>query len=79
MTWFDSFFSEKDLPETVFEVEAENGPANYIPNTVVIEHIKQAPAHEKEQIKNVLVKIDFHNGDVNDFLEHLAQALAQDL
>jgi hypothetical protein len=33
-----------------------------------------APAHEQEQIKNTIVKIDFMAGDVRDFLRHLAQA-----
>lgn len=72
------FFEEKDLPEKEFEVKAPNGTINYIPNSVVIEHIMIAPEHEKEQIANIIRKIDFMNGDVNHFLNHLAGAIARD-
>jgi len=42
---------------------------------VVMEHIMIASDAEKAQIKNILVKIDFANGDVNHFFEHLAHGL----
>ena len=32
---------------------------------------------EKKQIKNTLVKIDFHNGDIMHFFTYLAQAIAK--
>ena len=73
--YIENFFDEKEIPETTFEVEGPSG-TNFIPNDVVIEHIKKAPAHEQKQIGDVLRKIDFMNGNVNHFLEHLAGALA---
>jgi hypothetical protein len=73
--YIENFFEEKEIPEVMFEIEGASG-INYIPNTVVIEHIKIAPTQEQQQIANVLRKIDFFNGDVNDFLKHLAGALA---
>ena len=73
--YIENFFDEKEIPGKIFEVEGESG-INYIPNVVVIEHIKAAPTHEQQAIANVLRKIDFMNGDVNHFLEHLAGALA---
>ena len=73
--YIENFFDEKEIPEKTFEVEGESG-INYIPNDVVIDHIKCAPVHEQEKIGNILRKIDFMNGDVNHFLEHLAGALA---
>jgi hypothetical protein len=73
--YIQDFFDEKVIPETTFEVEGPSG-INFIPNTVVIEHIKSAPASEQKQIGNILRKIDFMNGNVNHFLEHLAGAIA---
>lgn len=73
--YIENFFEEKEIPEITFEIEGPSG-INYIPNAVVIEHIKIAPTHEQEAIANTLRKIDFFNGDVNHFLRHLAGALA---
>lgn len=77
--YFERFFDEKDLPERIFEVKSPNGTVNQIPNQVVIEHIKQSSGSERKQLKEMLMRLDFHNADINDFLEHLAQALAKDL
>lgn len=75
-TWIDTLVSEKGLDlEKDIEVEGESG-LNWIPLQVVIEAIKKAiPAHQKG-IKTTLVKIDFANGDVMHFFNHLAKALA---
>ena len=73
--YIQNFFDEKEIPETTFEVEGPSG-TNFIPNDVVIEHIKNAPTSEQNKIGDVLRKIDFMNGNVNDFLKHLAGALA---
>ena len=73
--YLETFFEEKDIPETTFVVDGPSGP-NHIPNEVVIENIMIAPDHEQKKIADTLRKIDFYNGDVNDFLKHLAGALA---
>lgn len=76
MFWIDRFVSEKELDtDHVFEVEGASGP-NFIPLAVVIEHVKIATQKERAQIKHKLVKIDFVNGDVMRFFNHLAQAIA---
>lgn len=74
--WIDTFVSEKglDLEET-FVVEGDMGE-NSIPLGVVVEHMKIAPDTEKKQIKDVIVRIDFYNGNVMHFFEHLAKAIA---
>lgn len=74
--WLETFLAEKgtDL-ETVFEIPGASGP-NMIPAAVVVEHIKQAPAHEQAAIKTMLVRIDFANAPVLPFFRHLAQAIA---
>lgn len=75
--WLDVFIEEKglDLEET-FTVEGKSGP-NMIPVGVIVEHMKIANKHEQFEIKNMLVKIDFFNGDVLHFFRHLAGAIAR--
>ena len=74
-TWFNTFTAEKEIPYASWELVSNDGTTHMIDNDVVIETIKTAPAHEQAGIKNILVKIDFANGDVNHFFKHLAQAL----
>ena len=75
--YLNTLISEKGLNlETIIEVQGEYG-ANFIPLAVVVEHIAIANSTEKAQIKNTLVKIDFHNGDIMHFFTHLAKAIAK--
>lgn len=74
--WLDTFIEEKGLDlEHIFEVE---GPlcTNFIPLGNVVEAMKLAPPHEQKEIKAMVVRIDFANGDVMHFFGHLAKALA---
>lgn len=73
--WLDTFIEEKgiDLNET-FEIEA-NGQLHIFEIGNIVENIKITTQEEQEQIKNMIVKIDFYNGDVIDYFKHLAQAL----
>ncbi|MBO8172433.1 MAG: hypothetical protein H0Z33_11120 [Bacillaceae bacterium] len=68
------FFEEKDLPSRTFTVK-HNGETHIVDSEflkdVIINH---TPAHEQEQIRAIIAKIDFQNGDINQFLEHLATA-----
>ena len=76
MFWIDRVVSEKELDaEHVFEVKGASGP-NFIPLAVVIEHVRIATKREQAAIKNMLVRIDFVNGDVMRFFNHLAKAIA---
>ena len=75
--YLQNFFAEKDIPEMTFEVQGPEWGTNFIPNTVVVEHIAQTSADEAKQIEDVLRQIDFANGNVNHFLQHLAGALAR--
>jgi hypothetical protein len=73
--WFETILEEKQLPYEGWQIEVD-GVTHLIDTDVVIEHIKIAPISEQKQIKDVIVKIDFVNGNVNHFFKHLAQALA---
>jgi len=77
--WFETFLEEKKLPYESWDLISENGTLNIIDTDVVIDRIKIAPVHEQKQIKDMIIKIDFSNGDIKDFFKHLAGALVQDL
>lgn len=76
-TWLDALIEEKGIHvESIeFEKMGKSG-MNIIPLGVVIEHIKIASKEEQKQIKTTLVKIDFLNGDICHFFNHLAGAIA---
>ena len=73
--WFDTFTEEKNIPFISWDLTDSNGVLHLIDNDVVMEHNKIAHPSEQAQIKDVIVKIDFANGDVNHFFKHLAGAI----
>jgi len=75
-SYLKTFFTEKDLNDRLYEVEAPNGNVHFIPTEIVIEHIFVASSTEQTKIADIIRKIDFHNGDIHHFLTHLATALA---
>ena len=78
MTYFETFFAEKDLTEKVYTVTSANGTPNIIPSSVVIEAVKRTKGEEAQKIEAILREIDFLNGNIHHFLQHLAQGLAVD-
>tara|TARA_R100001443_G_scaffold88238_2_gene94750 strand:+ start:1811 stop:2059 length:249 start_codon:yes stop_codon:yes gene_type:complete len=77
--FFTTFFNEKKLDFQYYTVNSPNGTPNIIPSTVVIEAIKHTKGEEAAKIKDMLIKIDFFNGNIHNYLQHLAQALTKDL
>ena len=76
--WLDTFLSEKGVDtEHIFEVEGPRWGTNVIPFSVVVAAAKTASLREQMIIKDTLVKIDYRNGDVMHFFNHLAQGLAK--
>ena len=71
--WFDRFFEEKQLSSEVFKVE-HNGTTHMVESEFVTSLIKLSSLSEKSKIKDTLVRIDFKNGSVNDYLKFLAEA-----
>lgn len=77
--WIDTFVDEKGIDvHHVFTKFAPQGTENWIPVDSVIAAMKVASKSEQAAIKTTLVRIDFANGDVLHFLDHLAGALAID-
>lgn len=76
-SWLDTFLDEKGIDsEEVLEVEAFDGTVNHIPVGCLVETMKTVTASEQKQLKTLLVKVDFRNGDVRHCLTHLAKAIA---
>ena len=74
--WIDTLISEKNVDlEQMIEVEGASG-VNFMNLSVVVDNIKNACVAEQAQIKTILVKIDFANGDIVHFFKHLAKAIA---
>lgn len=73
--WLDTLVEEKGLDtETVIEKEGNSG-LNIIPLGCLLNAIKGSSKLDQTNIKNTLVKIDFHNGDIMHFFRHLAGAI----
>lgn len=74
--WLNTFIEEKNIDlEDTFEVMGSSG-VNIMPYQVVVDAILSAPASEQKAIKEMIVKIDFKNGDVRHYFRHLSQAIA---
>tara|TARA_R110002050_G_C8576920_1_gene483243 strand:+ start:260 stop:511 length:252 start_codon:yes stop_codon:yes gene_type:complete len=74
--WLDTFIEEKELPmEDTFTID-KNGNMNIMSYKTIYEHILIANKQEQNKIKDIIVKIDFKNGDVLHFFRHLGQAIA---
>ncbi|MBU1566853.1 MAG: hypothetical protein KJ630_14675 [Proteobacteria bacterium] len=76
-TWFSTFLDEKNLPYVAWEIVDRAGNTHFIDCEAVIETIKNAPTEELKKIKNIIVQIDFRNGDVNHFFRHLAHGIVE--
>lgn len=70
--YFQRFFDEKDLPYVMFEIDLGD-EVHLIDNETVIELIKNAPANEQTALRHMLVRLDFANANINDYLRHLAE------
>jgi hypothetical protein len=65
------FFKEKQLAEQVYEINHED-TTHFIESGFVIDLIKKSHKDEQKSIEMILRKIDFANGNVHHFLQHLA-------
>lgn len=75
--YLERFFEEKEIHYDVFEVK-HNGKVHLIDNEMIIDLILyRTPLPEQKKIVDILRKIDFANGNVNHFLQHLANAFVK--
>ena len=77
--WIDTFIEEKDLPmEDTFTID-KNGTMNIMSYKTIYEHILIANDQEQEQIKNMIVKIDYMNGNILNFFQYLGKLIAKEV
>ena len=67
------FFEEKEIEEKVYTVNHKQN-LHFIESERIIELIFLSGADEQEKIAGILREIDFRNGDINHFFNHLATA-----
>jgi hypothetical protein len=77
MNYFERFFGEKNLPLKQYEVD-HNGTTHLIDSDFIIELLKETKGDVANQIQRTLIQIDFANGDVHHFLEHLANGYVKE-
>lgn len=76
-TWIDLYLEEKQLPETEWNFELA-GTLHFIDSIRVIQLIKESSKAEQAIVKNALIRIDFANGNVLNYLKHLAFCYLQE-
>ena len=70
--WLDLFLEEKGVENALYEVN-HNGIIHMIDIKFIIDLIKQCSLDEQKKIKEVIIKIDFRNGNIDDFFNYLAK------
>jgi hypothetical protein len=76
--YLQDFFAEKEIDrDATFEIEGLDGRTHGFEYGVVIDAIMTTSVEEQKAIGDVLRRIDFVNGDVCDYLCHLAKALTR--
>ncbi|MCY9399767.1 hypothetical protein MOF38_08180 [Bacillus haynesii] len=71
-TWLGRFIDEKGLTDQVYQVDV-GGLTHFIEAEFLYEVILSASKREQEVVKYSLMCIDFSNGDVNRYFQHLAK------
>lgn len=78
-SFFRTMADEKGLLNQPIEVTDETGMTHYMTVENVIEAIEQAPKHEQDQILDIFSRIDFMNGNLMHFINHLAEGLVNNI
>ena len=77
--WIDTFIEEKNLPmEDTFTID-KNGTMNIMSYKTIYEHILIANDDEQKQIKNMIVQIDYMNGNILNFFQHLGKLISKEV
>ena len=78
-SFFRTMADEKGLLHQPIEVTDKTGMTHYMTVENVIEAIEQAPKHERDQILDIFSRIDFMNGNLMHFINHLAEGLVNNI
>jgi hypothetical protein len=76
--WLETFLDEKDIDlEHNFNYKSDDNFA-IISLAAIVERACMSDASSKEKIKNIIVEIDFRNGDVLHFFKFLGEQMAKE-
>ena len=73
----ETFFEEKNIPFTQWEIE-HNGQTHFIDSNVVIEAILSTKGMERSKIAGTLFALDFKNASIVDYLRFLAECMIKE-
>lgn len=76
MSFIRKMLEEKELIDGVLEFEHSN-ISHIMPIEVVVEFVENSPKTIETQINSKLSIIDFKNGNILDFIEHIAKGIIQ--
>jgi len=75
--YLNTLLEEKGISqERVLEVTGSEWGTNFMPISVIVDFLSNLDKETQKKVKNTFVKIDFHNGDIVDFLNHIAKGIA---
>lgn len=70
--WLDVLLEEKGISEDdTFELEV-NGEWHCMEVGFIVHMMKHSDSQEQAKMKDILIKLDFQNGDIMHFIKHLA-------
>lgn len=73
----ETFFEEKEVPYTEWEIE-HNGQIHFINSDFVIEAILATQGNERNKIAGTLFALDFKNASIVDYLHFLAKCMIKE-
>ena len=74
--YLETFFEEKDLPLEIFTYERGLNIIQ-LSNYDIIETLISSPDKEMlKQVETIIRKLDFANGDINHFIQHIGNGMA---
>lgn len=78
-SYLDRLLSEKGIsPDHVFQIETNDiWGTHFVPLEVLVEFLTDLPKSYQDQIRKTLIQVDFVNGSVLHYLEHLTKGMIE--
>jgi hypothetical protein len=73
-SFFRTMLDEKDLLDEIFTLNDTSGLLHIIEMEFLVEMMEKTNPKEQDSIEKIMRKIDFQNGDMMHFMNHLAKS-----
>ncbi|WP_304683103.1 hypothetical protein [uncultured Clostridium sp.] len=73
--WLNTFIEEKDIDILEEFKSTKDGISKIFTYEEVLNNFKMTSEREQQEIKEKMIKIDFYNADVKEFIRHMSRAL----